>query len=108
MPPLAGCKPPPANSLQRRGTCFKLETGYGDERTPWFIFWRLRSIIGIGDQRFAEAHRFETRCDGVHALNPADTVRLSVLDRCTVIEPEEWTREWERWQVSATQPWNVE
>jgi len=86
------------------GQCFKVETSYGDDRPSWTVYRRVRATI-VG---YAECHRFETRSDGMHAMYPADPIRLRVLGAQTPIEAAEWLDAWDAWQRAVTEPWNVE
>jgi hypothetical protein len=87
-----------------RGTCYAIETSYGDARGSWFIYWRARdSITG-----FTECHRFETRADGMHLMNPGEPVVTSLLESLTPIAESDWLSAWMTWFNSVSEPWNVE
>jgi hypothetical protein len=86
------------------GTCYAMQTSYGDARPGWLIYWRVRDSI----QGFTECHRFETRADGMHVMNPADVVRTQLLESLTLIDCLEWERAWNVWVHTVTEPWLVE
>jgi hypothetical protein len=85
------------------GTCYAMQTSYGDERGSWLIYWRVRGSIA----RFTECHRFETRSDKMHVMNPGDAVRTDMLELLTPIPETDWLIAWNRWQDAVVEPWNV-
>jgi hypothetical protein len=89
--------------MPQPGDCFKVETSYGDDRPSWWVYRRVRRSIAD----FTECHVFETRSDGVQLVS-VTSIRTAMLRQQTRIEAAEWVREWERWQVSATEPWHVD
>lgn len=86
------------------GTCYAMQTSYGDERGSWLIYWRVRgSIAG-----FTECHRFETRADNLHAMSSGEPVNTLLLESLTPIPFFEWDRAWASWVDFVSEPWNVE
>lgn len=86
------------------GVCYKVETSYGDDRPAWFVYRRVRASIA----GYTECHRFETRCDGMRAMYPVDTIRTDMLKQQIRIEESEWVAAWLQFQGDVTEPWLVE
>jgi hypothetical protein len=86
------------------GDCFWVEVSYGDARPSWRVYRRVRRQIA----GWVECHRFETRCDEIRMMSPADPIPIGVLEAQERMTEEEWAVRWELWAQDVNQPWNAE
>jgi len=86
------------------GDCFRVQASYGDARPSWWVYRRVRRQIA----GWVECHRFETRCDEMHLMYPADPIPVEVLEQHEPLSEIDWLIAWNRWSDEVSEPWNVE